>query len=190
MVAWLLLLIAQSGLVATGRTRLHRRLGLVSFALAPAMYVMMIAAWIVTYRHAPESGRTHAANMTIVAINIATMFAVFYTWAMLTRRTAPETHKRMIVLATVVLLSAAVGRMRWLPWNNTPVERFNYAVFAYVLVLLAPAVLHDIVRLGRVHRAYAIGVPLMTSWNVAASLLWDSPWWQRLAPVLFRVHQH
>jgi hypothetical protein len=45
--------------------------------------------------------------MTFVAINVATMFAVFYTWAVLARRTAPETHKRLVVMATLVLLSAA-----------------------------------------------------------------------------------
>jgi hypothetical protein len=187
MVAWLLLFVAQTGLVATGRVRTHRTLGLVSFALAPAMYVMMIAAWIVTYRHAPESGRVHAANMVIVAINVASMFAVFYTWAMLARRTAPETHKRLIVMATLVLLSAAVGRMGWLPWNGGPADRFNYVCFAYVLALLAPALLHDVVRRGRVHRAYVAGVGLFASWILAASLLWDAPWWQRLAPVLFGV---
>src|SRR5207253_510938 len=48
--AFLLLLLAQTALVATGRTDLHRRLGLVAIVLAPAMVVAGLILMPTTYQ--------------------------------------------------------------------------------------------------------------------------------------------
>jgi hypothetical protein len=106
MTAWLVLLLVQTASMSTGRRRLHVQLGLFSLALAPAMVVAMIFVTLqaVTARLAsdfPEAGA-----------------AVFYVWAVLTRRSAPETHKRMMVMATFVLIDAGILRMPWLPGND------------------------------------------------------------------------
>lgn len=41
-------------------------------------------------------------------------------WALLVRREDPETHKRLIIIATLPLLSAAIDRIAWLPTTRCP----------------------------------------------------------------------
>jgi hypothetical protein len=45
--------------------------------------------------------------------------------------------------------------------------------------LLAPAVVYDLVRFGRVHKAYLIGIGLFLPFAVATHVLWNLPVWRR-----------
>jgi hypothetical protein len=109
----------------------------------------------------------------------AVLFAIFYAWAVLARRTAPETHKRMMVLATFAVIDAALGRMSWLPgYGGSPTQSYTIIHF-YQLLLLAPAVVYDVVRFGRVHKAYLIGIGLFLPFVLATHVLWDLPAWRR-----------
>ena len=104
--------------------------------------------------------------------------ALFVTWAFLARRKDSEMHKRMIILATVVPLSAAFGRMvqiYGLPGNG--LFDSHLVPDLYTLLLLAPVVIHDVVRRGRLHAAYVIGLALILSATIAAHVLFNSTWW-------------
>src|SRR5690606_36454621 len=121
----------------------------------------------------------------------ALLFGVFYVWAVLSRRTAPETHKRMMVLATFVVIDAALGRMTWLPGSaagNWMAAGIGYdGVHVYHLLLLAPALIFDFVRHGRVHRAYLIGLGLFLPFVLATHFAWNSAGWQRVVAAMFGV---
>ena len=183
MLSWLLLLVTQSSLVATGNLRMHRTLGVASFVVAPAVLAAMITVTIVRYGALSDAGYGDlASNILALQLRSILLFPTFFIFAVATRRTAPDMHKRMILLATLVLVDAAIARMPWLPWNA---NRANYdIVHGYLLLLLVPALLYDLVRYGRVHRAYVIGLALLAPWIVATSLLWSSPWWLKTAPLL------
>jgi hypothetical protein len=109
---------------------------------------------------------------------------VLATLALLARRTAPEMHKRMWVLATIPLLNAAVGRMSWLPFTAGASSQFDYVSALYPLLLVVPAVLADVARLGRPHRAYLVGIVLIVASTAATRELWSWPWWHRVVPAL------
>jgi hypothetical protein len=183
MFSWLLLLVTQASLVATGRLRLHQTLGVASFVVAPAVLAAMITVTIVRYGAMSDAGYGDvASDILLLQIRSIVLFPTFFIWAIATRRTTPDMHKRMMLLATLVLIDAAIARMPWLPWNVT---RTSYdIVHGYLLLVLAPALLFDLIRLGRVHRAYVIGLALLLPWMVATSFLWDSPGWLRTAPLL------
>ena len=169
MFAWLGLLFAQTLLVATGRTALHMKLGLASLVIAPCLWVAMIAISIWRYGERAELGEiVHGSNILLTQSRSILYFALFVTWALLVRKNDRETHKRMMLLATVTLLGAAITRMTWSP-TSFPVS--NAAPHAYMLLLLVPAVIHDIVRLGHPHRAYLIGLALLLPWVIATQLL-------------------
>jgi hypothetical protein len=121
-------------------------------------------------------------NILLVQIRAIVLFPVFFTWALRTRRTDPQTHKRMMLLATLVLLDAAIARMSWLPYNEFP--KHYLAVHLYLLLPLVPALLYDLIQLQRIHRAWVWGVALFLPWIMATQFVWGSPWWRDFGPRL------
>jgi hypothetical protein len=180
MTAWLVLLAVQAGLIARARQPLHRTLGVTSFVLAPALLAGLIAVTIVRYHDLTEAGLgALASNILFLQMRSAVLFPLFFAWAMAVRRTDGETHKRMLILATFVLLDAAMARHVWLPGND--ITAGYDATHAYWLLLLMPAVLYDVVRLGRPHRAYVVGLALILPCVIATHFVWNAPQWHAFA---------
>ena len=183
MLTWLLLLVAQAGLVTAGRRDLHMRLGLASLALAPTMLVLFTAVTIIRYYDGVEAGAgDFMASLLFVQLRIIIMFPAFVIWALSARVRDPETHKRVMILAAIVPIGAAFGRMGWIPGNNVQV---TYDVSALLeLALLAPALVYDKLRHGRIHRAYWIGLAVTLPWFIAIHFVWNSPAWRSVAVAL------
>jgi hypothetical protein len=169
-------------LVGTGRLRLHRTVGTSAFALVPAMLIVMIATSVDAYYRHLAAGRPRIllANALLGEASLVLQFGVLATWALLARNAAPGTHKRMILMATVPLLSAAAGRMPWLPFTAGASSQFDAVAALYPLLLVTPAILYDASRLERVHRAYLIGVAIVLASTVVTRELWSSPAWHNL----------
>lgn len=183
MLAWLLLLVAQAGLVTTGRRDVHMRLGLASLVLAPLMLVLFTAVTVIRYYDGVEAGAGELmASLLFVQLRVIVMFPVFVIWALSARVRDPETHKRAMILAAILPIGAAFGRMGWIPGNNVQV---TYDVSAFLeLALLAPALVYDKLRHGRVHRAYWIGLAATVPWLIAIHFVWGSAAWRSVAVAL------
>jgi hypothetical protein len=183
MAAWVVLLALQATLQLSGRGDLHRRLGLASLVVAPLVLAMLVTITIVRQGDAAGSpAQPVVNNILIVQLRAILLFPVFFVWALLARNTDAETHKRMMLLATLSLLDAAIARMGWLPGIRFPQDYL--AVHLYLLLLIVPALLHDLLRLGRIHRAWIWGLALLLPWVVLAEFAWNSPWWLRVGPRL------
>ena len=183
MITWLLLLVAQTGLVSAGRRDLHMRLGLASLGLAPAIMVLATAVTIIRYYDGVEAGAgDFVANILFLQIRIIVMFPVFVIWALAARVRDPETHKRAMILAAIVPIGAAFARMAWIPGNEVQMSYDPTSLLE--LALLAPALIYDKLRHGRVHRAYWIGLALTLPWLIAAHFVWYSPAWRSVAVTL------
>lgn len=50
------------------------------------------------------------------------LFGVFMIWALMVRRRNPETHKRLVIMATLMPLPAAIDRIEWL-YSTMPGRR-------------------------------------------------------------------
>ena len=183
MASWVALLAVQATLSLAGRMDLHRKLGLASLVAAPLVLIMLVAITIIRQN---DAAGTPAApivnNILFVQIRSIVLFPLFFVWALRTRRTDPQTHKRMILLATLMLLDAAIARMTWLPHNEFP--RDYLAVHLYLLLLLVPPLLHDLIRLRRIHRAWVWGLVLILPWVVATEFVWGSDWRADFGPKL------
>ena len=57
----------------------------------------------------------------------------------------------------------------------------------YVLAALAPMFAWDVIRNGRVHRAYWAWLAVVAPVMVAVYALWDTPWWHATARMLMGV---
>jgi hypothetical protein len=193
MATWLTLLLTQTTLMATGRGARHRKLGLVAVVLVPLMVFMMVGVTMSGWSRfasippgalPPEAlagTKAFLSNLLMEQIRTVVLFPVLIAWALLVRKKDPETHKRLMILATLLPLPAAIDRMTWLPGTlpDSP-----SSVHLYSLLWLMPALIYDVARRGRIHRAYVIGIALNLPFVVASHALWSSPWWLATAPAL------
>jgi len=198
MASWMLLLLAQVGLAATGRIALHRRVGNLAFLVAPAVVIAMIlqtrAAWLELAGLPPgvldaatlAAAKSLLANLLPEQIRAIVLFAVFAGWALAVRRTDLDTHKRLMLLATFMPLGAAIDRIaaRWLPTTFPDAYGIEHG---YFVLWLAPLLVVDWLRRGRPHRAYVIGLAILAPFVLATHLLWNLPAWQAFAPRLMGV---
>src|SRR5262249_16855541 len=109
--SWILLFVLQTTLVAAHRVHTHRRLGLATLPLAAAMIFVGVVTVTTGLRlghnasGAPDSVAFLAVplgDMLIFAILIG--FGVYY-------RQRKDVHKRLMLLATLSLLTAPLGRL-------------------------------------------------------------------------------
>jgi hypothetical protein len=183
MASWTALLAVQATLSLVGRMDLHRKWGLASLVVAPLVLIMLIAITIIRQNDAAGTPAGPLVNnILFVQIRSIVLFPLFFVWALRTRRTDPQMHKRMMLLSTLMLLDAAIARMNWLPYNAFPNDYL--AVHLYLLLLLVPALLYDLIKSGRIHRAWVWGLVLMLPWVVAAEFVWWSAWWGKFGPKL------
>lgn len=190
--AFLLLLLAQTWLMATGRNAHHMQLGLVSLllvpaivivglVLAPTMYLQMLDALPSAPPEAREriqKGLLFSENIKLIQLRIGILFPLFVAIALRARGRDPGLHKRMMILATAVPLPAGIDRIPWLP-KTLPESPLSPDL--YVLAAIAPMFIWDVVRNGYVHRAYWIWLAIALPFTIAVHALWDTPWWHATA---------
>jgi hypothetical protein len=183
MASWVVLVALQASLSLVGRMDLHRKWGLTSLVIAPLVLTMLITVTIVRQNDAYGTPAGPIVNnILLLQIRSIVLFPVFFIWALRARRSEPETHKRMMLLATLMLLDAAIARMGWLPYNQFPQQYL--AVHLYLLLLWVPALLYDLIHLRRIHRAWVWGLTLTLPWIIATELIWGSQWWRQFGPRL------
>jgi len=148
--AWVLLFIVQTALIASRRVAVHRRLGIAGAVLATAMVVVGTSQAIASA--AIGSGPPGIPPLSFLAIPLFDMalFSVFVVSA-LVRRQDRESHKRLMVLAYVSLLGAAMARLP----GVLPFGPFAFYGLSFVFVLVAAT--YDFVSRGRVHPVYLWG---------------------------------
>jgi hypothetical protein len=120
--AWLLLHYVQARLVAAHRADLHRKLGLFTAALGVALVITSgrFAIDAVLAGRAPP-GRVPLEFLS-VSLGTTFMFALFFGAALVLRQRR-EWHKRLMLLASIVVLLPAIGRLDSLMFRTfgTPV---------------------------------------------------------------------
>jgi len=195
MVSWLFLFLSQTTLMALGRRTYHMALGLASFALIPAIVLSTIAVTIGGWRllasgpPGMDAGETalfqqFISNILLIQTHALVLFLIFACYAILVRVRDSEAHKRLMVLATLMPLTAAVGRLVEVRINmpDTPV-----AMLVGTLLLLAPVLIYDTVKRGRPHRVYVNGMALYAITAIPVYWLWENPWWLETVPGLMGV---
>jgi hypothetical protein len=196
--SFLLLLLAQTWLMATGRPALHMQLGIlgvvlagalvvIGFILAPTMYHQVWGA----AQFGPPPVREALApvvplleNILLLQMSAGLMFALFVTIALRARARDAGLHKRMMFLAVAVPLGAAISRMHWLP-STMPASPLSINLF--VLVAIVPMFVWDVIRNRRVHQAYWIWFPVFAAFASLVNVVWDKPWWHATAKQIMGV---
>jgi uncharacterized membrane protein YozB (DUF420 family) len=145
--AWLLLFVAQTSLVSAGRTDLHRRVGPAGAVLA----LLFVTVGYLTAIAAARKGVTPPGGpppLAFLAVPLVTLlsFAVLAALGILRRRER-DTHRRLMLLATIAILPPAFARFRWFGFGGPPV-----AIGGTCLFVIASMVWDRRVH-GRIHPA-------------------------------------
>jgi hypothetical protein len=182
--AWSLYFAFQAWLAASGKLARHRALGMIGVSLATAMTIF---GFLVAVNAMKRSAALGLANdgiaFAIVPLSGILFFAIMFALAIGNIR-RPEIHKRLMLLAGISLLDAAVAR--WFltflappgPAGPPPVPvTIPPAFVAYLLLVVA--IVHDWRTRGRPHPVYVYGsVALIAvnllSWPISTSSFWHS----------------
>ena len=170
--SWLVLLTVQTLLVAAGRVRQHRALGVVGAALAAAIIWTGTTTALHIARetwHGPPD--LEPLTFLVVPLGDMLLFLILVGAGLILRR-RPEAHKRLMILASVGLLPAAIGRLPLdILRGGQPV------VYALTDLLMLPCVAFDLFTRGRPHPATlsAAGL-LIASQPLRLCLANTAPW--------------
>lgn len=178
MTSWIVLFVAQAGLISARRHKLHMRLGLATVGLGAAIIVvaLLTAAW-----EAPLSS-TAAAGFTIPFLDIVT-FAGLLAGGFATR-SDPQTHKRLMLCATAVMLQPGVARIAFVP-TTTMLGEWLAVVIAFLLA--TPLLAWDYVQRGRPHKATLIGLAALATDQLVGLAIIQNETWLRLAGWIIRA---
>lgn len=196
--AWMLLLLAQTSLMAIGNARYHKALGITSFVLAPAILLTGLLLVPVNYTQiaafaaqsppdvaaALQKDLIIKADFLLMQLRSATLFAAFVTLGIWARQRDAGFHKRLMVMATLIPLPAAIARTSWLP-STVPQSLLSLDIA--ILVCVLPMFLWDMYRLKRVHAAYIVAFALWLPFVVAGWLLWGTDGWRTFAAGLLKL---
>jgi Na+/H+-dicarboxylate symporter len=172
---WMVFLVVQTGLVASRRTDLHRRIGVAGGVLAAAMTVAAMAMTIDLARRSATAPTDIGLAFTIVPFFTVVVFPVLVGIALLYRR-QPEVHKRLMVIATLELVTAGVARI--------PGAGSMPLFFVLTDVGLVAILLYDVVTRGRPHSATVWGGLFLIATQVVRTTAGASAAWIAFARVL------
>jgi hypothetical protein len=191
----LLLLLAQTILMARGRPEVHRRLGRAMLVLAPVIFIVWLVLVPTIYHqywhaaHSPGAAlpvRKLAAALDDIflgQVRVAILFPLFIYLGLRARTSDLAMHKRMMILAIATVLPPALARMWWLPRPLPGLMSFDL----YVLLIVSPMLVWDLVRTRRVPRAYIVWLGCYALVSLPAYALTGSPWWHATVPRLMGV---
>jgi len=197
MFSWVAFFFSQSWLVAQGKTLSHRSWGMLGISIMTG--IAFIVPTIVSLRLAqaatpgePAQVVHDARAFTWVTISALLFFVPAFVLAIVKLKDS-ETHKRLILLATISMLGAPIAR--WFifgappapPWPaglpdiSTP--PIMIAIIAGLIgdILLGVAVVYDWRTRGKVHPVYLIGGSIMLVMHLTTGLVGNSPAWQSAA---------
>ena len=151
---WFLLLLAQSALASLHRVEIHRKLGVAGVIIACLMLPLGILATAeYVTREAAQRWIASAAIMPIAELGTFSVVAIA---AFLLRR-KPALHKRLILIATIALIGAAVGRMDFLPfWHFHGLAAIRL-VWVYTYTFLVLLIAYDLWSTRRLNPATVWG---------------------------------
>jgi len=176
--SWIVFLIAQASLIQSRSVRVHRRLGWAGALLCAAIVVSgVMVGLFATHRDlAAGVGDLALGNFVNIVIEMI-LFGALVVAAVVLRRDS-ESHKRLLLLATISVLGPAWVRFRhFMPFIDNPFVVFSFVADSVLLVAIA----RDLVVLKRVHPVYLWAGGAMVMVHVIELAAIESAAWLRIA---------
>lgn len=175
---WVLFFILQSALVRTHHVKLHRTLGWFGAGLAAAIPVLGLSTAIVMDRFDVATFHLPRETYTFFAIQLLDMTSFTATfWLAVLWRRKPEFHRRLVLIATCVLTSAAFARI-----PHASVAMAYFGVDGLILLGVA----RDLIVNRKVHLVYRYALPVLMVCQILMVNLWihHPAWWVRVTQAI------
>jgi len=179
--SWVLFFLLQTTLVATGRTYLHRRMGVAGGVLA----TLVLVVGTLTAIHRVKTGVSPIPGVPVlsfIAIPLFDMllFAILVGTALYFRRKL-EWHKRLMTLSMIAIIPAPIARLHFPLIPAGPPAFFGLADLFIVAMIL-----YDVANRRRVHPATIWGGLLIVASQPLRLMISGTPAWLSFAGWLTR----
>lgn len=177
--AWVLLFLTQTSLIHFNKYKIHQALGFLGLFISAGVMITMIPAGVYVVQRELKQGSGESAYSGL--LGVITSGIMFFTLVLVgtLKRRVPESHKRLMLLATIVVLWPAWFRFRhYFPSVPRP-EIWFALVLAYSLIIFAW--IWDKLKNGLVHpilKYVGLFIILEQTFEVFA---FDSPIWRQIA---------
>lgn len=180
MLTWMAALAAQAVLFRTGQLEWHRRVGRLSFVVAP---MIVAVGFFVTHEFMARVG----TNVTRVSLEIFTIsvisisaFGLLYGLAIYYRR-VPQLHGRYMMGTGLMVIGAGILRIfrNWIP-GFTSLSAATHAGIVVVELATIGLIVNDR-RMGKIRTPFVVVFLLSAFLHV---MFWKAPgwgWWRSLA---------
>ena len=173
--AWVVLFVVQAALVSARRTDIHRKLGLLAAVLAPLMLVVGFQAAVTAARRGFSTpGLPPPLVFLAVPMFDLVVFAALVGAALWFRRN-PAMHKRLMLLAMLAVITAAIARLPGVLPYGPP------AFFGLTDLFLLAGIAWDKWTRGRVHPAYVWGGLFLVLSQPLRLVVSGTDTWMRIA---------
>jgi len=174
--SWVLLFLAQTTLVAAGRTDLHRKLGVGGAVLAALLLIIGTTTAILRVQGGRPAPIPGVPPLSFLAVPLFDMVVfVILIGAGLVLRNRPDTHKRLMTLATIALMSAPIARIPGVLRAGPP------GFFGLTDLFIVAMLVYDFATRGKVHPATIWGGLVIVASQPLRLMISGTPAWLAFA---------
>jgi hypothetical protein len=191
--AWTIFLWVQAMFISNGQPARHRGSGLIGISIATGMVWAGVLVSISAIRNHTAHGFGEAAlTFSVVQVTAIALFAGLVVAALVMARDR-ATHKRLMLVATIGILEAAIARVfklflapaeiRALPLRDQPPPLMQLTIGPYIVcdLLILVAIAYDWRTRGKPHPALLIAGGLTVAVQLARFVVGPTPVWHAFA---------
>jgi hypothetical protein len=184
MMGWLLMLLVQPILILKGKIKLHRRIGALSYLLAPLVVLSMYLITQFSYfRNLESKGEIAAVAKLALNFPLIIFFATLYLLAIFYKH-KPALHMRFMCSTAFLLIGPGLSRALRTYMEFTRDDGLNFARNFAVLVAGAVAIV-DSFRIKRISP-----FTLVFGFTILHKILWDlreTAFWQNIGHMIAKL---
>ncbi len=177
MTAWFVFFLVQVRLVATGNTQTHRKLGVLGVVLA----FLLVSVGMLTGIASARAGVTPLPSIPplaflVMPVGELLIFTTLFTAAIILRKRSAY-HKRLMLLASVALLTPAMARLpfEFVSTGGPP------AFFGLTDLIILACIAFDTVKNRRLHPAFIAGFVVVVVGQLGRIFVARTPEWMTFA---------
>ncbi len=177
MVVWCLLLISQALLVRLGNRALHKKIGVVAYALGP---VIMASIFLLSHnRIMKHRGEITHDHYFLLFIQFGTLFIFSFAYLLaMYKKNDPAIHARAMIATSLTMIDPALAR--WFIFLLPPIRNSDLITYSGVIGLLVLLIILE--RKARRGRwVFPVMLGLFIAYFAGTYTIAETEWWQRFA---------
>jgi len=182
---WICLFLVQSILVQQDNLKVHRLLGNFGFVIAVGITITLIPVGLYQVEKELSQGLGQTAISSIIGTITSALIFIMLVLAGILKRHKPASHKRLMLLATILLLWPAWFRFRHLFPSIPNPEIWFAIVLADSLIVIS--IIWDKIALGKFNPTLLyVGVFIIIE-HITEAYMFDTTLWREIANTIYEL---